>query len=170
MEDFIFETEVKITVKPVAPKTGQTQRGPFEKNMTVITSKAKKAYVGAKTDVQTLADNALSVVSRLWALSANEPPEGYTTETTPLADTTATLNGKVHDHGVSTVVTFEYGTTPDLGTSATAAQSPLTGDALTAVSAAITSLTASTQYYFRIKMVSGGVTIYTPLDTFVTSA
>jgi hypothetical protein len=170
MEDFKFITEVKVTVIPVTPKTGIEQRGPYERNKSIVVEKGVSTYYGDKGDVATLAANALKTITRQWGLLASEPATGYVTAATPVADVTATLNGKAHDHGTSTVVTFEYGTTMALGTSTAAAESPLTGDALQAVSLDISSLTAETQYYFRLKMVSGGITVYTTVGTFVTSA
>ena len=170
MKDFILDVEVKITKKVVAPKTGQTQRGPYERNLGVVTEKKKIRYFGTSASIATMAENAISAITRQWPLATNEPAQATAKVPTTLAATTATLIGAVHDHGVSTVVTFEYGTTPLLGTSATADESPLSGDAWTAVSKAVASLVASTQYYCRVKAVSSGVTVYSPIITFVTPA
>ena len=166
-QDFVLITEVKITAKPVTPKTGLTQRGPYERNQFVATESVKSFYYGDKGDIATLASNAVLVPSRQWALSSNDPAQGYAIEPINTGSTSALLRGMVHDHGVSTVVTFEYGTTTALGTSATATQSPLSGDAYTLVSKAVSGLTEGTQYYYRVKMVSGGVTVYSAVKSFV---
>ncbi|MCK4823446.1 hypothetical protein KA005_47280 [bacterium] len=154
----------------MTPKTGQTQRGPYERNLGVVTEKRKARFFGTNAQLATLADNAVKSVIRQWPLDPDEPAQATAKIPTVLAATTATLIGTVHDHGVSTVVTFEYGTTPLLGTSATADESPLSGDAWTAVSKDVVSLVASTQYYCRVKAVSSGITIYSPIITFVTPA
>jgi len=63
---------------------------------------------------------------------------------------TAQLNGIVNTHGLSTVVTFEYGTTTSYGTVKAAAQSPVTGITSARVSANVTDLKAGTNYHCRI--------------------
>ena len=72
----------------------------------------------------------------------------------PISTTTATLNGTVSANGVSTSVTFNYGTSIAYGSNATAAQSPVTTQS-TAVSAAITGLTPNTLYHFRVNSTNG---------------
>ena len=66
----------------------------------------------------------------------------------------ATINGSVNANYLSTVVTFEYGTTTSYGSTTTATQSPVTGNSMTIVSADITGLTAGTTYHFRVKAVN----------------
>ena len=168
MKDYVLEVEVKVTKKMVTPKTGTTQRGPYEKNAGTITERRKALFFGTSAQIATLAQNAANSIGRAWPLDPDEPAQAEAKVPTVLAATTATLIGSVHDHGVSTVVTFEYGTTPLLGTSATADESPLSGDAWTAVSKDVTSLVAETQYYCRVKAVSSGVTVYSPIITFTT--
>jgi len=168
MQDFVLDVQVKVIAKPVNPKTGTQKRGPYERNMFVITDSSKAKYVGAKTDIATLAANAAKVLNRQWALSSNDPAQVRAFTPTTFAATTATFIGQVHSHGVSTVVTFEYGTTKDLGTSVAAAESPSTTDSWIDVSKDVTGLTAGTQYYYRVKGVSGGVTVYSELRTFIT--
>jgi TonB-dependent SusC/RagA subfamily outer membrane receptor len=63
---------------------------------------------------------------------------------------TAQLNGIVNTRGLSTVVTFEYGTTTSYGTVIAAAQSPVTGLTSARVSANVTDLKAGTNYHCRI--------------------
>ena len=168
MKDYILDVEVKVTKRQVTPKTGQTQRGPYERNAGVVTEKRKTRFFGTNAALATLIANAAESIGRQWPLDPDEPAQATVKVPTVLAATTATLIGEVHDHGVSTVITFEYGTTPLLGTSATADESPLSGDAWTAVSKDVTSLVAETQYYCRVKAVSSGITIYSPIITFVT--
>lgn len=75
-----------------------------------------------------------------------DPPSATTSAASSVTPTTATLNGTVSANGASTTVEFEYGTSSGNYTStATAAQSPVTGQSV-AVSAAIT-LPGVTTYY-----------------------
>ncbi|MFA7405774.1 MAG: IPT/TIG domain-containing protein, partial [Pelobacteraceae bacterium] len=85
--------------------------------------------------------------------------------------TGATLNGTVNANGNNTTVTFDYGTTTGYGSSATAAQSPVTGSSNTAVSASISGLTCGgATYHFRVKGVNGGGTANGSDLTFTTGA
>ena len=64
------------------------------------------------------------------------------TSATSFNATDATLNGSVNPNYLSTIVTFEYGTTTSYGNSITATQSPITGKNTGNVSAKITGVTA----------------------------
>lgn len=78
-------------------------------------------------------------------------PVVKTLEVTNVDSTTAKLTGIVNGNGLSTTVTFEYGTTTSYGNSVTAIQSPVTGDSITHVSADILGLTPYSTYHFRVK-------------------
>lgn len=80
----------------------------------------------------------------------------------PIATTTATVNWTVDQPVTSTRV--EYGTTTSYGTNVNG--SPLTGGG--AVTASLTGLTTGTLYHYRIQIVQGGYTTYTPDLTFTT--
>ncbi|MDA3806313.1 MAG: hypothetical protein PF440_00225 [Thiomicrorhabdus sp.] len=138
------------------------------RNMFVVRESQNSHYVGAKTDVATLAANAVKVISREWDLASGEPPTVYANAASLILDTTATVTGVVDDQGVSTAVTCEYGITAALGTSQAADESPLSGDAATAVTCPLTGLSASTKYYYRIKAVSTAGTLYSELKAFST--
>jgi hypothetical protein len=79
---------------------------------------------------------------------------------TNLSTPGATLNGSINANGLSTTVTFEYGTSTDYGNTVTAPQSPLSANIVTTVSADITGLTAGTTYHFRVKAENSEGTIY----------
>jgi len=81
-------------------------------------------------------------------LSATGPPVVSTNPATNVTSSSATLNGSVDPHGLTTTVSFEYGTTTSYGHT-TATQSK-TGNTYQNVSANISGLTASTTYHFRI--------------------
>ncbi len=78
------------------------------------------------------------------------PPNVTTEPATAVGSTFATLNGIVNANKTSTTVIFEYGTTTAYGSQVTADQSPATGNTDTAVSKAISGLTPSTTYHYRV--------------------
>jgi hypothetical protein len=89
-----------------------------------------------------------------------DEPESLTQPATNLSKTGATLNGTVNPNGLSTTVTFEYGTTTSYDSSVTAVQSPVNGDGIKDVSADITGLTIGTTYHYRVKAENSHWTLY----------
>ena len=87
---------------------------------------------------------------------------------TNITATSATINGTVNPNYLSTIVSFEYGTTTSYGSPVTATQSPITGNANTNVSADITALTPGTTYHYRVKAVNSLGTTYSDDITFTT--
>ncbi len=87
-------------------------------------------------------------------------PDATTQTPTNLSTTSATLNGTVNAHDLSTAVTFEYGTTTSYGQSITATQSPVTGNTSKPVSAALSGLAPKTTYHCRVKTVNAVGTKY----------
>ena len=82
--------------------------------------------------------------------------------------TSATLNGTVNANNSSTTVTFEYGTTTSYGSTKTAAQSPVTGNSNTPVSATTTGLTPGQTYHYRVIGTNCGGTSNGSDQTFTT--
>ena len=99
-------------------------------------------------------------------LSATGPPVVITNPATNVASFSATLNGSVDPHGLTTNVHFQYGTTTSYGLT-TAIQSK-TGNAYQNVAANISGLTASTTYHFRIVATNSAGTRYGADRTFTT--
>jgi hypothetical protein len=89
-----------------------------------------------------------------------EEPESSTQPATNLSKTGATLNGTVNPNGLTTTVTFEYGTSTSYESSVIAAQSPVNGNGITDVSAEISGLTLGTIYHFRVKAENSHWTVY----------
>jgi uncharacterized protein (TIGR02145 family) len=87
-------------------------------------------------------------------------PTVTTLSATNLTVTSVTLNGSVNANYLSTVVTFEYGTTTSYGSTISATQSPVTGNTNASVSADISGLTTGTIYHYRIKAVNSLGTTY----------
>jgi N-acetylneuraminic acid mutarotase len=81
-------------------------------------------------------------------LSATGAPVVTTNPATKVTASSATLNGSVDPHGLSTTVHFQYGKTTSYGS--TAAVQTQTGNTFRNVSANISGLSASTIYHFRI--------------------
>lgn len=73
-----------------------------------------------------------------------------TLEASNIQSNSATLNGTVNSNYLSTVITFEYGTTTSYGSSVTATQSPATGNTSINVSAILSNLTIGTTYHYKI--------------------
>lgn len=80
----------------------------------------------------------------------------------------AMLDGTINANFLSTVVTFEYGTSTSYGQSITATQSPVTGNINTNVNVIISGLTARTTFHFRIKAVNSLGITYSENITFST--
>jgi len=99
-------------------------------------------------------------------LSATGPPVVTTNPATSIASYSATLNGSVDAHGLTTSVYFQYGTTTSYGLT-TAPQSK-SGNNYQNVSAGISGLSASTTYHFRIVATNGSGTVYGADRTFTT--
>jgi hypothetical protein len=89
-----------------------------------------------------------------------------TNPATNVASSSATLNGSVDPHGLTTTVYFQYGTTTNYGHT-TAIQSK-TGNAYQNVAANISGLTANTTYHFRIVATNSAGTRYGEDRTFTT--
>lgn len=82
----------------------------------------------------------------------------------------AVMNGIVNANNQSTTVTFEYGLTQTYGMIATAEQSPVSGNENTVVSIAISQLSPSTEYHYRVVGQNAGGTTYGINSTFTTAA
>ena len=91
-------------------------------------------------------------------LSAIGPPVVTTNPATLIASFSATLNGTVDPHGLTTTVYFQYGKTTSYGLT-TAVQSK-SGNTYQNVAANIGSLSASTTYHFRIVATNSAGTRY----------
>jgi hypothetical protein len=102
----------------------------------------------------------LSATAEITVRAVPPPPAPVvvTTTATDIGERSAVLRGTVNPSGVSTQTWFEWGSTPDLG-STTPAQSVGSGTAALPVSAALTDLTPGTQYYFRAAASSAGGTV-----------
>jgi hypothetical protein len=95
-------------------------------------------------------------------------PDAITGSATSITNTTAILNGTVNANNLSTTVTFEYGTTIAYGNTANAVPNPINGGSPTSVNTGLTGLIPGTTYYFRVKAVSSGGTIYGDDQSFIT--
>jgi len=101
-------------------------------------------------------------------LSATGPPVVNTNPATNVASSSATLNGSVDPHGLTTTIHFQYGTTTTYG-STTASQTK-SGNTYQSVSANISGLNASTTFHFCIMAINSGGTTYGGDRTFRTIA
>jgi hypothetical protein len=99
-------------------------------------------------------------------LSATGPPVVTTNPATNITNLSATLNGSLDPHGLTTSVYFQYGTTTSYGH--TSPMQTQTGNTYRNISANISGLSASTTYHFRIVATNGAGTRYGSDRTFRT--
>ena len=118
-----------------------------------------RAYNGSGTSGNS---NVINVTT----LSATGPPVVITNPATLIASFSATLNGSVDPHGLTTTVYFQYGTTTSYGS--TTLSQIKTGNTYQSISANISGLTASTTYHFRIVATNSSGTRYGSDRTFTT--
>ena len=117
--------------------------------------------------VQSSCSSPTSVTSIPTPTEVRIATDAVTYPATSIANTSATINGTADSNGVSgQTISFEWGTTTALGTSASASPGTTTTSTTpVSVSANLTGLTAGTLYYFRIKVGS----TYGEILTFVTT-
>ncbi len=99
-------------------------------------------------------------------LTATGPPVVTTKPATNVASVSATLNGSLDPHGLTTSVHFQYGTTTSYGLT-TAPQSQ-SGNTYRNVSGNISGLTTHTTYHFRIVATNSAGTRFGSDRTFTT--
>lgn len=123
-------------------------------------------------------DRALSAseISYLQDASATTPPElpssgpdVITSSATSISDTGATLNGTVNPTGAPvTDCHFDYGTSPNYGSTMPCANDPGSGTSPVAVSAPLSGLQPNTTYDFRLEATTVGGTNIAANERFTT--
>ncbi len=107
----------------------------------------------------------------LWSFTTiAQAPTVDSNPATNITSTGATMNASVNAEGESTAVTFEYGTTPMLGTTVTAAESPVTGSTDTQVTYALSGLLPHSTYFYQVNAQNSGGTSTSDRITFTTNA
>jgi len=99
-------------------------------------------------------------------LSATGSPVVITNPATLIASFSATLNGSLDPHGLTTTVSFQYGTTTSYGS--TTAMQTQTGNTYRNISANISGLSANTTYHFQIVATNSAGTTHGGDRTFTT--
>jgi hypothetical protein len=102
----------------------------------------------------------------LTTFSPTGAPIVATSAATNTASVSATLNGSVYPHGLTTTVYFQYGTTTSYGL--TTAPQNHSGNTYQNISANVSSLSANTVYHFRIVATNSAGTRFGPDRTFTT--
>jgi uncharacterized protein (TIGR02145 family) len=160
------------TVNPTTSNSKSTDGdgvGQFVSSMNGLTA-------GTVYHVRAYATNSVGTAygADIMFYTSGDTPSCITIPATEIYLNSATLNGAIDPHSLSTTVTFEYGTSTSYGQSATASQSPLMGNELVNVSINITGLTLGTTYHFRVKTENpfgtcyGGDMVFTTLSTILT--
>jgi hypothetical protein len=139
--------------------------GQFVSNLAGLTA-------GTTYHVRSYATNSVgtSYGANMSFLTLGEAPACLTQAATNTTATGATLNGTVNANDLSTTVTFEYGVTTSYGSTATATQSPVTGNTITNVSVGVSGLLSGTTYHYRVKTLNSIGTTYSEDMTFTTLA
>ncbi|HYJ22172.1 MAG TPA: hypothetical protein VEW07_09140 [Solirubrobacterales bacterium] len=101
-------------------------------------------------------DGGESVGTDLQFTTLPDAPVAKTNGASGQTQTTATLNGSVNASGVSTACKFEYGTSASYGKTAPCSVDPVSGSTETAVSAALSGLSAGTTYHYRLVATNAG--------------
>ena len=99
-------------------------------------------------------------------LTATGPPVVTTNPATLIASFSATLNGSLNPHGLTTTVSFQYGTTTAYGS--TTPMQTQTGSTYQDITANISGLSANTLYHFRIVATNSAGTRFGSDRTFTT--
>jgi streptogramin lyase len=102
-------------------------------------------------------------------ISLQIPPTATTGSAGAVTNTTGTVSGMVNPRGSQTTVTFQYGTTPALGSTAGAGTLPAAGEA-SMVSANLTGLSPGTVIFYRVAASNGfGATVTGAVQSFKTT-
>ena len=101
--------------------------------------------------------------------SSGSAPTVTTNVATNVSSTSATLTGTVNPNSLSTIVIFQYGTTTNYSTEATATPNPVTGPSAVAINAMITGLTPNMTYHYRAVGTNSAGTTNGADQTFITS-
>ncbi|MBE9467758.1 MAG: T9SS type A sorting domain-containing protein, partial [Bacteroidetes bacterium] len=140
-----------------------TSVGEFSSSMTGLNSNT--LYY-----VRTYATNTAGTVYGIEVTFSTLPdvPVAITEVASGIGFYTAMLNGTITANDASTIVTFEYGTDENYGTTVNADQSPVTGNSSEGVTCELTGLVPNTIYYYRVVAVNDGGTTYGSELTFKT--
>jgi hypothetical protein len=118
------------------------------------------------TPTATRTPTATPTATRTPTPTPTAAPGVTTNPATNVASFSATLNGTVNPHGLTTTVHFQYGTTTSYGLTTT--PQTKTGNTFQAVSARISGLSASTTYHFRMVATNSAGTTFGIDRTFTT--
>ncbi|RLD38533.1 MAG: hypothetical protein DRI83_02435 [Bacteroidetes bacterium] len=162
MNDYKLAIEIKVTTTPV-----DSLGSPKQQDLFVETQKQTTLFSGTKEEIQSMLADAVLPISRQWMLSTNEPPIVNIGDSV-VTGNRATVTGQVDAQSLSTVITLEYGPTIELGSSLAANESPLSGEGMADVTFSVTDLAHETGYFYRIKAVSAGGTVYSNIKTLTT--
>lgn len=114
---------------------------------------------------------SISANTTLYAQWTATAPSATTNSATSITASGATLNGSVNSNGLTTSVSFDYGTTTGYGTNvaATIGGTVSAGAGSTAVAKSLSGLACNTTYHYRVSGVSTGGTSNGSDTTFTTS-
>jgi hypothetical protein len=137
---------------PMQTQTGNTFRNIIANISSLIKNTVYHFRIVATNNAGTVYGADRTVTT----LSATGPPVVTTKPATNITSSSATLNGSLDPHGLTTSVYFQYGTTTSYGNT-TAIQNKA-GNTYRNITANISGLTGNTVYHYRIVATNNGVT------------
>lgn len=148
-----IDYQVLVPQCPTGSGTNTYLNSAYAKIGSTTVGSATAGFV-RQASVQTSCSSATSVTSIPSPTDVRIVPEAVTNPATSVTTTTATINGAADSNGISGLaISFEWGTTASLGSTATASTSTSTTSTNPInVSANLTGLTQGTLYYYRIKI------------------
>jgi phosphodiesterase/alkaline phosphatase D-like protein len=111
-----------------------------------------------------------STVTHQIAILGTPTPSATTGSATAITSQGATLNGTVNPHNQTVSYQFIYGASSSALNQSTTLTAGPSGQTDTAVNAALTGLSPSTTYFYRLNVISGGQTYSGATQSFTTSA
>ena len=140
-------------VKPCASTPSGTSPVAVSAALTGLTP---SAGYHARVVIKTAGGGTTPIVGGDQPFTTADPAAAATDAAGDVARDSATLNGTVTPNGEAiTDCSFEYGTDTSYGTTAPCASTP-SGSSATPVAAALTGLTASTAYHYRVVVTTDG--------------
>jgi hypothetical protein len=145
----------------------QTQSGNTYRNVSAnVSSLTANTTYHFRVTASNSAGTTLGADKTFSTLTATGPPVVTTSPATNVIASSATLNGSLDPHGLTTTVNFQYGTTTSYGH--TTAMQSQTGSTYRNIAANISGLTTHTTFHFRIMATNSAGTRFGSDRTFTT--
>jgi YVTN family beta-propeller protein len=177
----VNQTKVQGNANPVLTATYATfVNGDSEADLTTLPAISTTATIASPAGNYPItasgaADNNYTISYVPGTLSVVSAPAAITLAATSVSSTSVTLNGTVNDNGANTSVQMQYSTAPDLTGAynvpvSTGPNPIVAGTGTVTFTSAVTSLSPSTTYYYRIYANNNYGATYGNIVSFTTPA